>query len=491
MTLATTSTLTRTATIITATTLLCGVVGAGRVAADPAPNSGGQCDLPSILGSACTALHNALKNTVGGTTGELANSVFGAVVKSLLGGLTQVLEWCLDWWITLPSPQLAEPTTGTPGPVLSAVREYTGDLQIYLMTGAIILTGARLAMARRGELVGQTQETFVMFARAVFASWMFAALVAVGTHFGDVFSSWVISDATHGDAAGVVKNMVNFDALTGNQGLGTGAMFLIAIFGLIGALLQLVLLVVRQALLIVVVALIPVAASVSGTGPGSQAYQRLVAWSLAFVLYKPVGALIYVVAFSASSQPNSNAQQTLLGLILLALVAIVMPAIMRLVAPAIATMGGSGMGMLAAGVIGAGIGRAIGGGGSSEDSSARTVDENPTGTGGENGGGNGGGGGGGDGGGGTPSGGAGRNTQGADSAPDGNGSAPPQARQTTDSTGTQRAATESAGAETSAGVAAAGGPWGAAAQAAVETGKKLYAGVNSAASPESEHEVPQ
>lgn len=442
----------------------------------PAPHSG-LCDLPGAIGTACDGLKKVVTDAGGNATGQIVSSAFDAMVKSLLRGLAKALEWCLDWWITLPSPALADPATGAPGPVLTAVREYTGDLQLLLMTGAIIVTGARLAMARRGGLVAETQETFLVFARAVLASWMFAALVAVGTRFGDAFSTWVITDATNNDASTAVKNMVNADLASPSNGLGSGAMFLVAILGVIGALLQLVLLVIRQALLIVVVALIPVAASAAGTGPGSQAYKRLVSWSLAFMLYKPVGALVYVVAFSAGSRPGSDPQQTLLSLILLALVSLVLPAIIRLVAPAVATMGGSSMGMIAAGAVGAGIGHAIGSRGAnssgSESSGARPVDEHSGGPGAA------------DSGGGRWSG---RPTGGGSATDSGAATSAPQA---TAGTGGAKATAAGAGGEAAAGAGAAAGPMGAAASAAVETGKKLYGGMNEAATPDPGDEVPQ
>lgn len=344
------------------------ILGTGSASAKPLP-----CYIPGA-DLACKVGGDAVKDAAQGS--------FEAIVNSMLQGFGRQLEWALSWWVALPSPVLGS-GSGQVSPVLATVREYTTGLQVLLMTGAVLLTAARLMMAKRGGLPGQvglaaeTQESFLTFARAVFGSWMFAAVITAGTRAGDSFSTWVLLDITHNDAVNVLHNMVSFDSLVDSDGgLGLGAMFILGTIGFIGALVQVILLVIRQALLIVVVALLPVAASAAGTGPGSGAYKRLLTWSIAFVLFKPVGALVYVVAFAAAGTPGDDPQMALLGLILLALVALVLPAIMRMVAPAVATMGGGG-GAGAAMALGAAGGLAASGAASAAGSAsgARGVTE--------------------------------------------------------------------------------------------------------------------
>ncbi|KZM71624.1 hypothetical protein [Nocardia terpenica] len=305
------------------------------------PSSLGVCDLPGVS-TVCNLGQQAVTSAAG--------SGFKEIVDSMLDGFAKLLEWSLSWWVRLPSPDLTDMSA------LSTVREYTTGLQVLLMTGAVMITAARLALAKRGALAGEVQESFMAFARAVFASWMFAAVITMATRAGDEFSNWLITDAAHGDPSSALSHLVEFSALTSKTGLGMTGMFILGLIGFIGALLQLALLVIRQALLIVVVAVIPIAASAAGTGPGSQAYKRLIGWAVAFALFKPVGAIVYLVAFSAAGAGGSDVQQQLLGLILLALVALVLPALMRMVAPAVSTMGSGGAGVAAAAMLGSGVG---------------------------------------------------------------------------------------------------------------------------------------
>ncbi|MGS2811662.1 hypothetical protein [Nocardia sp. MW-W600-9] len=179
-----------------------------------------------------------------------------------------------------------------------------------------------------------------MLARATFGAMTFGVLITVATTAGDEFASWVVFDAARGDLDTAVGRIAD-PRITGN--LGSGILLVLSVLGLISLLVQLVMLVVRQALLVVVVAVIPMAAAASGTGPGSQAYKRLVAWSLAFVLWKPVGALVYAIAFTVTgSGDEPDPQMILLGVILMVMSVIVLPALIRLIAPAASTLGGGG-----------------------------------------------------------------------------------------------------------------------------------------------------
>ncbi len=290
------------------------------------------CDIPLGPQQACEQLGQAAS--------AAANSVLDDLTSQLGESFGKLLRFVMTWWTALPSPQLADSRGGL-GPALAGIRDYTSGLQVLLLTCGIIFAAARLALAKRGGVAGEAQESFLMLARAVFTSMAFAAIVTTGTRAGDAFAEWVLFDASRGDAHNIVAGIAEFEFET-KSGLGIGTYLVLFLLGIISMLIQLVMLVLRQALLIVVVAVIPIAAAASGTGPGSQAYKRLLSWSLAFVLWKPVGALVYAIAFTVAGRDQQDPQLVLLGLILLVMTVIVLPALIRLVAPAVATLGGGG-----------------------------------------------------------------------------------------------------------------------------------------------------
>jgi hypothetical protein len=293
----------------------------------------------------------------------------------LVEGFAKATRMVLSWWTDFPSPELTT-AGGGPGTVLADIRGYTTELQVLLLTAGILFAAARLALAKRGGVAGEAQETFVMLVRAVFASMLFAAVITAGTRAGDEFSNWVIFTATRGDLDGAMELLAEIHIGATSVGGGTislGIMLVLGLLGIISMLVQLVMLVTRQVLLIVTVAVIPLAAAASGTGAGSQSYKKLLSWSLAFVLWKPVGALVYAIAFTTVGR-GDDPHLVVLGLLLMILSVIVLPALIRLVAPAVSVLGGGGG--AAAALAGGAVGIAMGATGSRSNGRKVTEGEN-------------------------------------------------------------------------------------------------------------------
>ncbi|MGW5573748.1 hypothetical protein ACWEVD_21360, partial [Nocardia thailandica] len=280
------------------------------------------------------------------------DSTFGKVVDSLMKGLGEALIMALTFWMKVPNEAVSDS-----GALFTKINDYTYQIQILLLIASVILSGARLAEARRGAAVSEAAESFRMFARVVFSSWMLGAVIVAGTRASDKFSEWIIADATGGNAKDMAELMVKTSKL---QAFSPGLVLIIAIVGLLGALAQIVLAIVRQGLLVVAAGVLPLAAAASGTGTGKQSYQKLVGWIIAFMLFKPVAAIVYMIAFTTAGHVDSvtpagglpegeEAQRMLVALVLLCSVAFVLPALMRLVAPAVATVGTGGSGLMVAG----------------------------------------------------------------------------------------------------------------------------------------------
>lgn len=321
--------------------------GAGPAAANPV------CDVAGIVvgplgGAACDKGSEVVGDKVGGAVSSAVGGSFEKIVNSLLEGYQTVLTWALAWWIKLPTPEL------TDSGLMQDVHDHMVQMQVIGLTFSMMFFGFRMMMDRKRSLADDAEDGFKILFRAALSVSVIPLFITVGGQISDAFSNWLVSDAINagGNDGDIIKNFLKLNILTGST-LGTTGLGLLGFFGFLGAILQLVLLVVRQAMLLLVVAALPVAASFSGTGPGSQTYQRLIGWAVAFLLFKPVGALVYYIAFKGAGQKD-NAQQVVLGMVLMGLCAFVLPSLMRLVAPAIGSMGAGGSGAAAAaGVIGA------------------------------------------------------------------------------------------------------------------------------------------
>ncbi|WP_410872190.1 hypothetical protein [Nocardia sp. A7] len=285
------------------------------------------------------------------------DSTFGKVVDSLMKGLGEALILALTFWMKVPNEAVSDS-----GALFTKINDYTYQIQILLLIASVIITGGRLAEARRGAAVSEAAESFRLFARVVFSSWMLGAVIVAGTRASDAFSEWIITDATGGNAKNMAELMVKTSKL---QAFSPGLVLIIAIVGLLGALAQIVLAIVRQGLLVVAAGVLPLAAAASATGTGKQSYQKLVGWIIAFMLFKPVAAIVYMIAFTTAGHVDEttesgglpsgeDAQRMLVALVLLCSVAFVLPALMRLVAPAVATVGTGGSGLMMAGGVAVG-----------------------------------------------------------------------------------------------------------------------------------------
>ena len=145
------------------------------------------------------------------------------------------------------------------------------------------------------------------------------------------------------------------------QGVAFGAALLntpLAIVGILGGILQAVLLVGRQAMLVVVVTVAPIAGAFGGTQAGRSAFSKLISWTVALMLWKPVAALVYWIAFAMAGhdvKTAKDAQMAFYGFILISLTAFVMPMLIKLVTGGAAMAAGSGLSaaMTTAGVVAA------------------------------------------------------------------------------------------------------------------------------------------
>ena len=284
------------------------------------------------------------------------DSTFGKAVDSLLTGLGQAITLALTFWTKVPNSTVDDLPA-----LMTKVRDYTDTVQIYILALSIILCGFRVASARRSAAGEEATEAFRVPARTVLALGVWPTMIVIATRVSDAFSEWVISDSSGGNAKGIAETAIMTQALTA---FSPGLIIVFAVVGLLSAIMQIVLAIVRQGLLVLVVGMLPLAAAASGARSGNQFYQKLLLWSVAFVLYKPIAAIAYMIAFTVAgtntvdmnTEPDSaTAVRALVAVALLCSVALVLPAIMRLLSP-VASMGG--------GISGGAMAGALAGGGS-------------------------------------------------------------------------------------------------------------------------------
>ena len=277
------------------------------------------CNIP-VLGNACPS--------------NIAKAGWAGVVDSFQQSVGQTIRLLFTFWEKIPAPSLSA-TTGPVGALQRSLSWYVG-----LFAVASVLIGAgRIAWSRQARtgvnLLGSVVRLLLVSAVGVPAV---AALVAAG----DGFAGWLLQRSAGGNFGARMDALAQIVTLT--SALGGGAAnaltLLIALLAIIGALAQAVVLVLRGAVLVILTATLPLAASATNTDLGRQWWAKSCAWLIAFILFKPAAALVYAGAFYLIGS-GTDTQSVIAGLMTLTLAAFTLPALMKLLVPAVASAGSS------------------------------------------------------------------------------------------------------------------------------------------------------
>ncbi len=303
---------------------------------------------------------HAVATLVGGVAGDAISAVADAITTAV----GQIVATVATLWINVPSLPLTSDSCFTAGQTSAqqsascAPSDTVAFLQSHLLfytgalaVGALLVGGAKLALEQRGD--GLREIARLLFV-LVLVSTCGVAFISGATLAADAYSTWIIGQATGGDFG------ANMTALLGLSDLATGGVadFLIIILGLVAllaSLIQIVLMVVRAGMLVILAGVLPTAAAASNFQFGRHWLQKLTAWTVAFILYKPAAATVYATAFKLSGESvfkGGGLMSVITGLTLMLLALFALPALMRFVMPMVGAMAaGSAGGVLAGGAV--------------------------------------------------------------------------------------------------------------------------------------------
>jgi len=302
----------------------------------------------------------------GAVASKVTNSFLDEVRKSAADATTTILKTLGTFWLNIPSPKvsnLAGPElTGAAAPTnlqaagpAGVLQGNLGYLTILAAVVGLIVCGARLGMTGRSE---HGSEAVKMLVRLIAVTAAGAGIVDILIKAGDVFSPWIISSATGAPFEQTAPSLLTNEGLLAMTPLLT---IIVAIFALFGAGAMVIFMILRGALLIILIAVWPLSASLTGTEQGVQWYKKINAYLIAFVLLRPVASIIYAAGFLLikdghdfqTTDPGVSAlMASLTGMAILAVAGLSLPALLRFVAPA--TASGSGA-MTGAAVMGAAV----------------------------------------------------------------------------------------------------------------------------------------
>jgi type IV secretion system protein TrbL len=286
-------------------------------------------------------------------TQAVVGSAFQQVVDAMSDAAGQVLRTLMTFWVHSDLPNLARP-----GGVTFWVNAHLSWLVSAAAVFSVLVGAARVGFTRRPDA---GYDTLRMLLRTCVTAAVAVPVVALLAAAGDAFANWILDAAS-------VTNLATLNLTA----LAPGVTLIGSLLIVLTSLFQMAIMVMRGAVVAILVGTLPLAAATTNTATGKQWFAKLCGWTGAFLLVKPVAALIYAAGLQLESQTSASGQ--LSGMFVLVVAVFALPVLIKLLVPAAAAVGGSGGGSMvlaaagaaATGAVvlsGAGAGAAVAGGG--------------------------------------------------------------------------------------------------------------------------------
>ena len=268
-----------------------------------------------------------------------------------------ILNSLATFWVKPPTPVSLATTsddgqTWTESKTVAFMHEKTLALTLTIFALAIVIAGIRVAWEQRAKPLQDLLKAMLTF---VVVCGLGTAAIQCLITWSDQFALSVVHDAIGGQGfADAMKNVVTGPSDTGGgYGNVVKSVLMLVLLGQLSAwasLIQIVLMLIRSAMLVLLGSTLPLAAAATNTEVGKAWFKKYCAWTLGFIAYKPAAALIYAAAIKLKqekmfAQGSSGLLPSLTGVMMMMLAILALPALLRLAVPLTAAVGGGSAGM--------------------------------------------------------------------------------------------------------------------------------------------------
>ena len=303
------------------------------------------CDAaPVLLRTGCKVTNvgvDGVKGAVGDATEAAVNAAAESGASKLaevfMGAWDGVMKQFLTSW--LDSGLLVD----LEGSQVTWLTDSLGVITVGLAVIGIMLACGWTVVHTRGDRLQQVVDGLF---RVLLVSTIGTALMAILIPAGDEFAKWIVDEA--GVTVSGWTSLATASIVATNPGLALIAGFL----GVLATAFQWLIMLIRAILLPLLIGFWPTAAAATMIRGGEQSFATLTKWIIAFLIYKPVAAVVYAFAWKLKSSDDLSAVINGLGLIVLAIFAL--PALLKLLAPATSALGsasGGSMALVAGGAV--------------------------------------------------------------------------------------------------------------------------------------------
>lgn len=292
--------------------------------------------------------------SVGESVAKAGQDVLDLTAKMIADAAIGSIKGALSWWMS----DKLDPTVATGGAPTSVVSTMQADIRPLVLVAAvagILVACAQVAISHRGQPL---MKALFMLLTTITVTGLGAVAVQLLLTTSDSLSTTMLAHAGAGvnDPAGTLFNV---GEATGMFGVWITMGPLMMITGIAQAGLMFF----RAAVIPLMVIALPFAASMMASQP--QWLKKISAWLLAFILYKPVAAMIYATGLNqltdfknTDTSVSGLIMKLVSGLMLLIVAIAALPALIKLVAPVAGTgvsSAFSGAALIGAGAMGAAV----------------------------------------------------------------------------------------------------------------------------------------
>lgn len=298
------------------------------------PDGGGLCSVPGVS-SFCSGVGNAV--------GGALSSGFDDVVQKFAEGLASVMKTLMTFWLDTPTPEV-----GGDSSVITTLNEITRPLVGFAALLGVVIGGARLAWAARGNDESARHLMRGLLLMVIVSAAGATIVMAALTGF-DALAKYVLDAGFDGTSVGTRFGELAVTSTAVPGGIGTGLLFILCFLAMIASLVQVGIMLVRGAVLALLVGILPIAAAASISDAGWAWFKKLCGWIASFVVYKLAAAVVYATAFLLIGDAK-DLVGVVSGFAFLVVAVLALPALLRLIPPSAEAMGGGSGGGMAAGV---------------------------------------------------------------------------------------------------------------------------------------------
>ena len=300
---------------------------------------------PTLIDPACI-IHSAVSQAAGTVTSGAMTGIAGAIQS----GVAWLVSSTVDWWVKLPSPDLAaEPAVGS-------LQRWMLPVTVSVAVLAMLIAAGKIVVTRKANPLADVASGLTIIAATSAVGVLPPSLLLKA---GDAWSTWVLAASTGGQFGARLTRLLEL------SGAASGVVIVLGIVAMVLTAIQAVLMLFRQAALVVLAGVLPLAAAGTLTPATRTWFRRITGWMLALIFYKPAAAAVYATAFTMIGS-GRDPRTILMGFAMVALSLLALPALMKfftwtaggLDGPA----GGGFLGTVVSGAIAVGAVRASAGG---------------------------------------------------------------------------------------------------------------------------------